>query len=357
MKAPEKHHAIKGSYEWGGQVGGRVGVALNGRHAFALALILGFAFSAPLRAATRTQGIPLRAGWNAVFLEVHPSSVEPVAVFANTPVDIVASYESRQSPAQFMSNPSADLLKLAGWGVWYADHRPDALLTTLHAMEGQRAYLVHSTSDYLWQVTGDVGPPRVHWQPNSVSALPGTFAQFFSGSRAHHHNRIYRLVNGSWRRVSDASSETMRSGEAFWIYCDGKSDYQGPLRVETGSSVGLVLGSGADALVLRNETDHPVTPTVEHVVSGADPVPLSILVTAIQSSNSVVRSVSVALADGNWTQALPPIEGGRGLQVPLEARLEAMRAPRQTSLLRVSTDVGTEVWIPIAAHRRDLEEK
>src|SRR5262245_12293010 len=96
-----------------------------------------------LGGATRSQQVLLKKGWNAVFLEVDPADPAPTTVFARTPVDIAASFYAPASSAQFVSNPSVDLFKMAGWGVWYAENRPDAFLKTLHAVNGRQAYLVH----------------------------------------------------------------------------------------------------------------------------------------------------------------------------------------------------------------------
>lgn len=314
---------------------------------------------------TRTQTIQLHQGWNAVFLEVYPPALAPAEVFANTPVDVAASYYPPSSSAQFMTQPGVDLFKQAGWGVWYAEHRPDAFLKTLHSILGQQAYLLYAKSDYTWTVTGEVVPSDIRWQPDSYNFVgfsvrtqgAPTFAQFFAGSRAHNHNRIYRLVNGTWRRVSAPDAETMRAGEAFWIYSTGGSSYQGPLRVETLTRQGLVLGSSSGAVTLRNLTDQPVTPTLEHVASGENPVPMSLVIQMVGDPAASVKYVSTPQPDGSWTQPLPPLEAGTAIRVPLEVRLKDMRVAVHSSLLKITTDLGTQHWIPVIGHRQDLEEK
>jgi hypothetical protein len=314
---------------------------------------------------TRTQQIALQRGWNAVFLEVYPTETKPAALFARAPIDIVAAYFAPASSAQFMTDPGAELFTQAGWGVWYAENRPDAFLKTLHAIYGQQGFLIHAQSDFTWTVTGAVTPTPMRWQADAYNlvgfgvhpvAAP-TFAQFFAGSVAHRHNKIYRLANGTWRRVSDAGAETMRSGEAFWIYCAGASTYQGPLRAETKTRLGVVLGNGVDALLLRNESPNPITPTVEHVVSGGTPVPLSIVVQALGDTNAPVKSVSVPQPNGAWVQPLPPLEGGGALRIPFEARVQELSSAVQGSLLKISTDLGTELWVPVIGVRNHVEEK
>jgi hypothetical protein len=313
---------------------------------------------------SRTQTIQLQKGWNAVFLEVYPPDPDPAIVFAATPIDLAASFYAPASSAQFMTDPGADLFRQTGWGIWHAPARVDAFLTTLHAIYGQQAYLIHAERDFTWQIRGAVIPPEVRWQADafnfvgfSVHPQAGpTFAQFFNGSKAHRHNRIYRLVNGSWRRVTDPSAETIRAGEAFWIFCEGGSRYQGPLRVETTTRFGVFLGPGADALILRNHAGHPVTPTLEHVANSSRPVPLSIVIQAVGGAGGEIRSISTPQTEQGWTQPLPALETGGAVRVPLEARLQDMRASMHASLLKISTDLGTEIWIPVIGVRPDLEE-
>lgn len=313
----------------------------------------------------REQILELQEGWNAIFLEVEPADPDPGRVFGELPVDIVASFYARVASAQFVTDPGANLFRRAGWGVWYADDRPDAFLGTLHAIHGQRAYLIHATAAFTWRIQGEVVAEDVVWQSRAFNLVgfsvrptgAPTFAEFFAGSRAHRHNRIYRLAQGSWRRVTDPASETLRSGEAFWIYCDGVSTYQGPLRVGTRLQRSLILGTGTAALTLRNETRHPVAPTLELIAGADEAVPLSLVIQAVGDGENLVRRVAAPLPSGPWVQELPALDAGRAVRVPFEVRREAMGARRQTSVLKISTDMGTEHWLPVISVRDDLEER
>lgn len=317
----------------------------------------------PVPVPSRTQTVELRRGWNAVFLEVDPANPDPAVVFADSPVDVAAAHIAPVSSAQFVSNPDADLLKKSGWNVWYSATRPDAVLTTLHAVQGQQPYLLHATEDYVWKPTGAVMMAGVRWEADayslvgfSVSATsPPTFAQFFEGSPAHRHNRIYRMVEGTWRQVTDPSAQTMRSGEAFWMYCDGSSRYRGPLSVDATIGRGLVLGVRGGALVLRNVSGHPVTPTLADVSTGPGSLPVSMVVRAIGDPRTPIQSREVSPSRVGWVQPLPTLEAGGSLRIPMAARREAMSEHVQTAILRLSTDLGTETWVPVVGVREDLK--
>lgn len=313
--------------------------------------------------AVRSQAIRLVPGWNAVYLEVDPLAANPAELFAEQPVDIVAAYDAPKGGAQFVSNPSANMQGVFGWGVWYSPRRPDAFLSKLYRLNGATAYLVHATTNAEMQISGRIPPRGTQWIPDAYNLVgflvqdPGgpTFRQFFEASPAHNHNKIYRLVNGTWRQLLDPSAAAMRSGEAFWIYCDGHSDYTGPLQVETPSPFGLLLTSqGGGDLVFRNRTAHPVSFTLEHVVAGNDPVSLAVPVRAVDEQAGAFRTVTVTFGAGPWVQPFPALEAGKGLRIPLELRLQDAQAGLRCSILKITSDMGTCDYIGVTATRDDL---
>jgi hypothetical protein len=311
----------------------------------------------------RTQEIALHQGWNAVYLEVDPANDAPASVFSGLPVDKVATLFKNPGNQQFVTDPGIDLTKAQGWGVWYAPELPEAFLKSLDAIDGNRAYLIHAKSDCQWRPSGRVTGDAVTWQPDAfnftgspVATVGGpTFAQFFAGSKAHKNQAIYRLVNGRWKQVLQPTAETMRSGEAFWIYCKGSSDYQGPLRAEV-SGLGLALGQGPADLTLRNEAPHPLTPTIHHVPGDASPLPLSILIKTYGDPNAPVKTVPANLPAAAWQQALPPLEVAGAIAIPFECRSGELLKPLQGSLLKITTDLGTETWVPVSGRRDSLGE-
>lgn len=314
----------------------------------------------------RQQIISLTEGWNAVFLEVEPLDAAPEKVFAGQPVDIVAAYFPPAAPLQFVTNPGSQLFKGLGWGVWYAEDRPDAFLKTLNAIYGNQAYLIHTTRAFEWRVDGMVTLARTKWQPDSFN-LTGfgvkkqgapSFGEFFAASPAHRNQAIYRLEQNVWRKVLNPAAEVMRSGEAFWIYCSGGSEYQGPLSVEALNGKSMLEVSPGDTIILRNHTSHPVTPHMEHLTGQTSPVPLSIQVRVLgANSEEIVKYAAAKKPAQQWEQAMPPLEAGGRLALPFTARTAEMTAAEQVSLLKFSTDMGTEIWVPVLGRREDLEKQ
>ncbi len=326
------------------------------------ALVLGFllpvSITPGISASTLiTQSIPLKKGWNAVYLEVEPEDTSVETVFSGLDVEIVASYFPPAAPTQFVSNPDEAFFQQTGWGVWYSPERSDSFLSTLFAVYGQRAYLIYAGSNFTLEIEGQAMVQDHQWQPNSYNFVgfsvddtaPPTYSQFFEQSEAHQDLRIYRLVNGQWVRLNNPSTTAMKSGEAFWIYCDGSSEWDGPLDIEAPSQQGMVLFGEALEVTLHNRVDYPVATEVE--IEAGD-LALAIVVTVLDQGSSQILSVPAPLPS---FQALGSLDGGTSLALPFAPRLEALTAYRTLGVLKFTTDIGTVFRIPVALVREDLD--
>lgn len=312
--------------------------------------------------AARTQSFQIEEGWNAIYLAVEPIESFPSTVFTNCPIDIVATYEGVISPRQYSSDPSADMLSQLGWGVWYSPARPDAFLSDLSAIHGQKPYLLHAKEAFALEIEGEVEVPNVRWQPNAYNLVgfsldpqaPPTFSQFFSASAAHADCNAYRLADGSWRKVLDPETEAMRSGEAFWIHCNGNSGFQGPLRIDAPSFGGITLGTSGDEIVLRNETDHPMEVKIKHVAGEGNGLPLAAEIKIIGEQVGI-KPLKIPMATGEWTIALPPLEAGEAMRMPLALQIEKMTQSEAYALLCIESDIGTKIWLPVKGYREDQQ--
>ncbi len=307
---------------------------------------------------TRTQAISLHQGWNAIFLQVTPTNSRPADCFLGTPVTMVASYVGNGSGVQFVQNPSTNSLnRQNGWLVWYAPERSDAFLSQLFALNGNTPYLVYSQSDFTWLVTGNVTITSLTWKPNAFNFVgfgldelsPPTFNQFFDGSAEHHPYRIYRLVNGNWTLVDQAQTTQMRAGEAYWIYCKGGSDYQGPLylKAPTGETVALA-GANPVGILLANKSKNPLSVRMENAPGNAG-LPLAFVLRAVTDTNIVAATFNLPNPYN-----LPSFDAGESRGFWLTARPEQMNAATQTGLLKITTDLGTQCWLPVTASQSAL---
>jgi len=322
-------------------------------------LVMMMAVSASALAQTRVQTVALEKGWNAVWLEVQPVAPSLGEIFADAPVDIVAGFAKPVSEAQFVKNTTVNLQSLSGWNVWYAPHRADAPLSRLQQMTADMGYLVHALEPVTLTVRGTVSGAAPKWTPNrfnlvgvTVAAQGGpTFRQFFQGSGAHNHNKIYRLVNGIWRQVLASDAEAPRPGEAFWIYCDGGSAFQGPVAVTPNTPSGLALvGTMTGDVTFLNASPHPLTITLALVTDeGNAALPLAAVVRTVLPDETAMADMPIDFPDGAWTQDFPAFESGAGVTLPFALRIKEMAKGSYTGLLKVTTDLGTERWVPVRA--------
>ena len=305
----------------------------------------------------RTQTIQLQRGWNAVFLEVFPTNLEPASLFAGLPVSIVATYLHTETAVQYLRDPATIGWNREGWGVWYAANRADAFLSTLHAVHGNRTFLIQADQDCTWNIAGNVVLEPMRWKSDSFNLVgfcvdaqsPPTFEKFFSGSPAHRHYRIYRLTEGHWSLVTSPTATAMRAGEACWVHCKGGSDYMGPLSVRAKSSGRMVFtGEDESSLVVVNQSGDPATIQVQTVNTDAG-VPLAYVQRGITDGR-----VDDFAFDLPASQEMFVLEAGQKDAFRLKVRRERMQESTQSTLLKISNGAGAQVWVPVVAQRRDL---
>ena len=226
-------------------------------------------FAAVATAALTTQTTTLKPGWNAVFLEVQPQSTDPAAVFsAITGLESVWMWNPKTSTVEFIQDPTMPVPQGSTWLVYYP---ADPVLTDLHAIQGETAYLIKlgGSSNVNWEVSGEPTIPHIDWKPNSfnfvgfhlASGQEPSFADFFLSSLSHAGQEIYVLNNasGNWEKVTSPLTTPMLQGEAFWVYCRGYSEFTGPLSVQPDQFSGLHYGRGLQeqSLILRNNSAAP----------------------------------------------------------------------------------------------------
>ena len=303
----------------------------------------------------RIQNLQLQQGWNSVFLEVCPPNNDPKQVFLNTPVDIVAMFFPAAGSVEFVQNPSTINWNKDGWGVWYAPRRSDAFLSSLYQIQGRRAYLIHAEQSCTLSVQGPASLEALRWKSDSFNHVgfsldpqsPPTFDKFFAGSAAHRNGRIFRLVNDKWTQVLNPITTFMRSGEAYWVYCKGGSDYQGPLSVRPDIGDGLAfLNQTTQGLTFANNSPDPMVVSVQ-IPEGT--LPLKYAVRAL--SPGQLQDLAIDLPSSYRMATLEP---GGTAALRLQVRLESLTQPVQSTVLRISTDGGVVFWVPAAACRRDL---
>ncbi len=303
---------------------------------------------------TDTQVFTLRAGWNAIDLRVDPLDPTPGVVFAHVPVDKVATYFPLETPVEFIQNPTEKPWKSRGWNAWFAPALPESAISDLFAIGGGHCYLVHSTAPATLSVVGAVIQRRVRWQADSYNFVgfpvdpvsPPTFQAWFAGSTNHQSTQrtiVYTLgANDTWQPVSNPGATVIQPGAAYWVFCEGDSDYQGPLDVSapTGVENAMDFGSTTETLDLQiiNNLFNPDGVTLQ--LDPTNSLPLSYQ----QRTLSLGQIVSVSFTDA---ASFGSLESGAKLQLRLTLDRAGMTQTNGAAVITVRDDVGSLIRIPV----------
>lgn len=297
------------------------------------------------------QSFVLQPGWNAIFLELDPLVADSEAAFAGLPIESVWAYNPSLSTLDFVQDPVDLVLDLPGWLHYVPAPRPEALLNNLFTLQAGKAYLIriNGSAPYTWRVAGRPSLRPLTWLTDSFNltgfrvdgAAPPTLGSYLAPSLAHAGQPVYQLdASGVWQLVAAPALTSIRSGEAYWVYTRGASDYQGPLEVETPSLGGLDFGSELDQerLIVRNLT-------------GLD---TAIQLRRLDSANAVPLYHRVRGAGPPSWQKLPsplslPSAAGQELLIDLGVRRSELAGARAESILEIKNGLGARVLVPLAA--------
>lgn len=243
--------------------------------------------ASPLHAEPETtQTFLLQPGWNAIYLEVRPEPNDTDTVFGGLPLASAWTWNPEFPRPKFIEDPTEELIQSPAWQGYFPLPRPEAVLTNLFAVQANRAYLLKIDGDVPvpWTVHGKPQVRDTRWGPDAFNlvgfpvdpAIPPTFANFLAASPAHAGQPVFRLINGSWQQVNPATT-SIRSGESYWVYCKGPSDYTGPIEIDLDLGTELAFGGsvGQAEVRIRNRAPNPVSIRLTQV-TGPSPLPLQI---------------------------------------------------------------------------------
>ena len=229
--------------------------------------------AAPAQAAT--QSIPLKPGWNSVWLTVDPADASPAAVFTNLPITQAWCWFPTERPVEFISDPGEALFNEDGWRVYLPDDQPQAFLTNLRAIQGHRPYLIKlgGTQPVTLTVTGTSRFRALKWRADSFNLVGfhvaptvggGAAGAFFDGTEAHRNQARYRLeAAGTWTQM--IASTPVQAGEAYWVFAKGASRFNGPVAVQVdGETIDFGNAQESRDVTLVNESAFANTITLSN---------------------------------------------------------------------------------------------
>ncbi len=281
---------------------------------FSLGLVLLLPIlSSPCIAQWMTQEIPLTPGWNAVYLNVQPSTTDCASVLAGIPVQKLAMWSKRETRLQFTTDPTQLLPRNPDWLYWMPSSHPQASLGSLHSIHGGQSYLIQlpaNASRCTWRVKGTPVPFRREWLSESLNltGLPvpaenATFEAFFRSTPTiktaqADGGEIYQVEGtGRGARIWQPARAKVQPGRAYWIRCQEATRYAGPLRVELdyGSLLEFDAAVSIRRLVMKNESQAAVAALVRVLPSETPP----------PGSGPSAGGVPLSYRDQDWTQGMP----------------------------------------------------
>ena len=258
---------------------------------------------------------------------------------------------------EFVQNPA----ELTPDQPQYLTYQPaNPLLTNLHAIHGNTAYLIQTSAAATLTVTGEPLPPHIEWKPNAFNFVgfhlaageEPTFGDYF-GSFPEFQNpdgtlgEIFVLNNatGQWQQV--IGTETMLKGEGVWVYCRGSSQFTGPFRLTLEQGRALDFGTilTTQDIELKN-VGSPANPPLSLQLSSAGPA----------SSWLYYWVLDPQSGQGQWlpfpqSPALSlSVETGEIERLRLGVRRSALSAGEDIGTnLRIADGAGAEVLLPVSA--------
>ncbi len=216
------------------------------------------------------QEVRLKPGWNAMFLLVQPDDNLVGNVFTNIPYTSVWRWSDPGNGPKFVADQSETELDTTKWQVHLPPANAANFQNNLMRVFRHEAYLVHlgGTQEVVLSISGKPGYQKPRWATDGYTlsgfpvepadadpASPGQFlpgvtvAQFLWGSEAH-YDRTAGAPRGLFRLGSDGvwsalgATNELRSGEAYWVYTRGSSDFVAPVELSFQGITEMTFGLG-----------------------------------------------------------------------------------------------------------------
>ena len=295
--------------------------------AVVLALLLLFVTSA--HAQWQTQTLPLKAGWNAVYLHVdasHATLDALVGADATNLIQEVWLWQPAPATIQFVQSPQLPTGAGSQWLSWV---RPLGPSSALQRLVGNAAYLVRASADYTWNLKGRPVPFSFLWSSTGLNFLgfptpatgPPSFENLLTPAPIFQQNaQIFYYQGGDLGvtnpvRLATPRTYPVRRGEAYWMRSgDTFNRYFGPFEITLTSSAGLQFRDnlGQSRLRLRNLTSGSLTVALRLLASETPPAgqpalagtPPLLLRGALNTTNLTYASTNLSVGGPANTFAL-----------------------------------------------------
>jgi hypothetical protein len=242
-----------------------------------------------LEAQWQTQPIPLKAGWNPIYLHVDATHASISDLVGDLAIDEIWLWSPSVNEAQFVLSPDAPSGSKSRWIEW-RNNLGDAT-SQLKSLIPNAAYLVRlsdGASDTTWSLKGKPVPPQYNWTttglnfvgfPVNPSANWNLESYFLKAGSFLSSAEFYNYVSGDLGRNNPAKVFGLRTtalprGRAMWVDTgDAFNQFYGPFQLVLQNYRGIQFGSKMNStrFRLRNATTSPLTVIISSLQSEAPP--------------------------------------------------------------------------------------
>lgn len=327
----------------------------------------------------QTQTSALKAGWNAVYLQVdasHATLDQLVASDPANPIQEIWYWAPALPTGQFVGSPQVPSTSGNQWASW---SRAPGSVSALQRLTGNGAYLVRTTNAYNWAVKGKPVTPTYRWTLTGLNFIgfptPPTAPPFFDAFLApapelQQTAEIYRYQGGELGATNPVRVFAFRTtpvlrDQAYWIRAgETYNQYFGPFQIIEADASGIDFGStlGQARLRVRNVVNGSLTVTLRQVASESAPAgqpavagaPALLLRGVINTTNLTYGYTSLAAGPQQWTLA-PAGQPGSEVEVVIGLNRFAMPGgpgAHFAALLRFTDSLGlSQVDVAVSADK------
>jgi hypothetical protein len=242
-----------------------------------------------LEAQWQTQPIPLKAGWNPIYLHVDATHASISDLVGDLAIDEIWLWSPSVNEAQFVLSPDAPSGSKSRWIEW-RNNLGDAT-SQLKSLIPNAAYLVRlsdGASDTTWSLKGKPVPPQYNWTttglnfvgfPVNPSANWNLESYFLKAGSFLSSAEFYNYVSGDLGRNNPAKVFGLRTtalprGRAMWVDTgDAFNQYFGPFQLTLQNFKGFQFGTDVQSsrIRLQNMTNNELTVRLSTVSGEASP--------------------------------------------------------------------------------------
>ncbi|MEZ5326887.1 MAG: hypothetical protein R3F19_17700 [Verrucomicrobiales bacterium] len=326
------------------------------------------------------QRITLRPGWNAVHLKVDPEPRRVTEAFAGLPIRSVWRWNERFKPVKFIQDSTNLIPENPAWLSYFdSSERKPGAVNNLFVLEAGQCYLIElgGAKNVNWTVSGRPLVKDIEWLANSFNlvgltvsgAEQLTFADYFAPSPSHAGKDIYQLsTSGVWAKVAPTAKPS--ANMAYWVFCDGESRFQGPMRVDIDQGRVLDFGRVVQELNIhvKNQSSREMTVNIapgegsETPATHRDTTAGGVALTVYEQDFSAEKPRKWIPFPETLTRILQAGETATlriGVDRTLmnKARPDGVEEYLYRKLLKVTSSTGTELFVPVVARGLDSTDR